>query len=199
MENFTPNILISWLLTRLQHLPDRRSANNTRYEVVDAGLGAFSIFFTQCPSFLEFQRQMEAATGTSNANSLFSMRAIPKDQQIRRLLDEATPDILFPVFEQCLEKLKETGEIKEFKSEQGYLIAIDGTQSLSSTRIHCETCLTKKDTKGIKHYYHNVLTPVIVKPEGKHVLPLTPEYISNEDGATKQDCENAAAKRVSGQ
>ena len=195
MENFIPDNLISWLLTRLQTLPDKRTGNNNRYEVVDAGLGAFSIFFTQCPSFLEFQRQMEAATGKSNANSLFAMRAIPKDQQIRRLLDEASPDILFPVFAQCLERLKETEEIQEFKSELGYLIAIDGTQSVSSTTIQCQTCLIKKDTQGVKHYYHNVLTPVIVKPDGTHVLSLIPEYISNEDGTTKQDCENAAAKR----
>lgn len=196
MENFTPDNLISWLLTSLQALPDLRKEDNTRYEVVDAGLGAFSVFFTQCPSFLEFQRQMEAATAKSNANSLFSMRAIPKDQQIRRLLDEAAPDILFPVFDKCLQTLQKTGEIVRFKSELGYLLIFDGTQSVSSTEIHCDSCLTKKDKQGILHYYHSVLTPVLAKPEGTLVLPLAPEYISNQDGTTKQDCENAAAKRL---
>jgi len=176
-------------------LPDNRKGENTRYEVVDAGLGAFSIFFTQYPSFLEFQRDMEKATGKSNANSLFSLRAIPKDEQIRRLLDQAKPEILYPVFEQCFEKLKQTGEIKQFQSDLGYLVALDGTQSISSTNLQCCSCLHKKDAKGKEHYYHSILTPVIVKPGGTHVLSLPPEYISNKDGASKQDCENAAAKR----
>jgi len=195
MGNFSPDILITWLLTSLQSLPDERKGDNTRYEVVDAGLGAFSLFFTQCPSFLEFQRQMENATGKSNANSLFAMRAIPKDQQIRRLLDTADPQILFPVFNRCLRMLTKTGEITRFQTDLGYLLIFDGTQSVSSAKIHCSSCLIKKDAQGTRHYYHSLLTPILAKPEGTHVLPLIPEYISNTDGTSKQDCENKAAKR----
>ena len=36
-------------------LPDYRKAGpNTRYAIQDAALGAFGIFFTQSPSFLEY-------------------------------------------------------------------------------------------------------------------------------------------------
>jgi hypothetical protein len=35
----------------------------------------------------------------------------------------------------------------------------------------------------------------LVKPGSTVVLPLMPEYVRNEDGQEKQDCEQNAAKR----
>jgi hypothetical protein len=198
MDKFTPDNLIVALDTTLQTLPDKRKGANTQYAIADAAKGAFAIFFTQHPSFLSYQRQMEATIGKSNANSLIKIRAIPDDRQIKRLLDEISPDRFAPVFTDCLKKLKETEGLKQFETELGYLIALDGTQTVSSKTIHCSKCLTKtykNETKKPTTYYHSALTPVIVKPEEPHVLSLMPEYISNTDGTTKQDCENAAAKR----
>jgi hypothetical protein len=45
------------------------------------------------------------------------------------------------------------------------------------------------------HYYHSAIIPVLVKPESRHVLSLTPEFIVPQDGHKKQDCERAAVKR----
>ncbi|MDL1964054.1 MAG: hypothetical protein LWW98_06910 [Deltaproteobacteria bacterium] len=44
-------------------------------------------------------------------------------------------------------------------------------------------------------YSHTVITPVIVAPGNDKVIALQPEFITPQDGHTKQDCENAAAKR----
>ena len=47
----------------IAHLPDHRQPSpNTRYTMQDAALGAFGIFFTQSPSFLEYQRLLQATT-----------------------------------------------------------------------------------------------------------------------------------------
>ena len=54
------NQLINFLIQELDNLPDhRKPGNNTKYEISDGVLSAFSIFFTQSPSFLEHQRLME--------------------------------------------------------------------------------------------------------------------------------------------
>ena len=46
----------------IDHLPDhRKHSPNTRYTMQDAALGAFGIFFTQSPSFLEYQRRLQQA------------------------------------------------------------------------------------------------------------------------------------------
>jgi hypothetical protein len=162
----------------------------------DVVLGAFSVFLTQSPSFLSFQRAMQQEIGRNNGASLFTMQSLPSDDQIRRILDEVPPEQVFPVFTTCFEELNRSGDIKEFKSDLGYLIALDGTQYFSSDSVHCKNCLTKteKKTKRVT-YYHTAITPVVVKPEGEHVLSLVPEYIIPQDGHEKQDCENTACKR----
>ena len=57
-------------------LPDRRTGTNTSYSMEDIGLGAFSVFFTQCPSFLAHQKTMQQAKGQSNAQSLFHLACL---------------------------------------------------------------------------------------------------------------------------
>jgi hypothetical protein len=57
--------------------------------------------------------------------------------------------------------------------------------------------MEKKNKKGETKtlYYHDMVAATIVKPDSNVVLPLMPEFIRNEDGAEKQDCERNAAKR----
>lgn len=45
-------------------------------------------------------------------------------------------------------------------------------------------------------YYHNMFCAAIVHPDKKIVLPLAPEPIMKTDGATKNDCEQNASKRL---
>lgn len=45
-------------------------------------------------------------------------------------------------------------------------------------------------------YYHNMFCAAIVHPDKKIVLPLAPEPIMKTDGATKNDCERNASKRL---
>jgi hypothetical protein len=44
-------------------------------------------------------------------------------------------------------------------------------------------------------FSHSVITPVLVAPGHRRVIPLEPEFITPQDGTKKQDCECAAAKR----
>ena len=46
---------------------------NSRYEMKDAGMGAFSTFFTQSPSFLAHQEEMKRIKGLSNSENLFEI------------------------------------------------------------------------------------------------------------------------------
>ncbi|MEZ5671760.1 MAG: hypothetical protein R3E08_05010 [Thiotrichaceae bacterium] len=46
-----------------QNFVDPRTGKNKMYSMVDAALSAFSIFFMQSPSFLEYQRTLEQTQG----------------------------------------------------------------------------------------------------------------------------------------
>ena len=59
--------LIGQLRQRFADFPDRRTGSNIQYSMEDIALGAFSVFFTQCPSFLAHQKAMEKNKGRSNA------------------------------------------------------------------------------------------------------------------------------------
>lgn len=79
--------------------------------------------------------------------------------------------------------------------QQTILVALDGVVYFSSEKLSCPQCNQRKDRNGKAHYYHSVITPVIVKPNSAHVLPLPPAFIEPQDGHDKQDCEQAASKR----
>ena len=49
------------------------------------------MFFMQAPSFLAHQRDMQRQKGPNNAASLFGLRAVPSDPQIRNLRDPLAP------------------------------------------------------------------------------------------------------------
>jgi hypothetical protein len=69
---------MQFLRQELDDLPDeRKPGNNRKYQVEDAVMAAFSVFFTQSPSFLDHQRLMKSNKGKDNAESLFSIKKIP--------------------------------------------------------------------------------------------------------------------------
>ena len=121
--------------------PDQRTGTNVRYSMADIGMGAFSLFFVQSPSFLDFQRRLEAGHGRSNCQTLFGMSRIPTDNHIRALLDPVAPDHLFPVFGEVVAALERSGGLTALRRLGSHvLIALDGTEYHRSTRIHCPNC-----------------------------------------------------------
>ena len=72
-------------------LPDPRTGTNTQFSMADLALAACSVFFTQCPSFLSFQRNMEQSRARNNARSLFQVERIPTDHHIHQPLDSVAP------------------------------------------------------------------------------------------------------------
>lgn len=79
----TFNRLVEIFRSTVEQFPDERTGDNVKYSMADAALSAFSVFFTQSPSFLDFQRTQEMTKGCSNARNLFKMDQIPSDNQIR--------------------------------------------------------------------------------------------------------------------
>ncbi len=189
-------VLRQFLEDSIKDFPDIRKGKNTVYEIRDAILAAFSVFFMQCPSFLAHQKAMQTRKGKNNAETIFGVHKIPTDTHIRNLLDPIPPELLFPIFDKIYSFLVEEGVIADLVTVDNLLlIALDGTWFFSSEQIQCGSCQTKNHKNGSTTYYHSAITPVIVKPETNQVVSLPPEYITVDDGSSKQDCENKAAKR----
>lgn len=191
---------LSRMIKRLEQacegFPDLRTGKNSVYEPVDAGVSAFSVFFTQSPSFLAHQRDLKLRKGRCNAESLFDLSELPSDNQIRNLLDPVSPEHLQGVYRHIFLELEATGIVKKRRSfANQLLVAIDGTEYFSSQAIHCEHCSHRELNNGKTNYLHSALTPVIIQPGNEAVISLEPEFIVPQDGHEKQDCELQAAKR----
>lgn len=179
-------------------LPDRRTGDNCSYTMADLALSAFGVFFTQCPSFLSFQQNMEKAHGRNNARSLFGVTRIPSDNHIRQTLDPVAPSELFGLFDDLHQAFDQAGLLEVMRAvNQTRLIALDATWYFSSQseNIHCQNCSCLQHASGPATHYHSAITPVLVSPGHAQVVPLRPEFIRPQDGSVKQDCEINAAKR----
>jgi len=62
--------------------PDRRIGDHTQFVMADIAPSAFSVFFTQNPSFLSCQRHMEQTKGRNNARSLLQIERLPTDNRV---------------------------------------------------------------------------------------------------------------------
>jgi len=165
------------------------------YSMVDVGMSAFSLFFLQSESFLDYQRQMEVGHSTSNCHTLFGIKRIPTDNHIRALLDPVVPDALQPCFDQVIEPLLQNNGLTAFRRLGGRcLIALDGTEYFCSRKLGCAQCSTRQRANGTE-YSHAMLCATLVAPGHNRTVPLTPEFIAPRDGAAKQDCERDGAKR----
>jgi hypothetical protein len=184
-------------------MTDPRKGRNSQYLFTDICLAAFGSFFLQSPSFLAYQRAMQERIGRNNARSLFGISDIPTDDQIRNILDLIpAKDLsdLYGYFFILLEAFESSGHLKQFRIKglgNTMLVAIDGTDHFSSGILHCDQCRTHTHGDGGTTYSHSMINPVIVAPGKKGVaIALAPEFITNTDGAKKQDCEINAAKRL---
>lgn len=189
--------LMAYLNRAISQISDpRQPSNGTRYSLQDLILGAFSVFFMQCESFLEHQRYMESHEGHNNAQTLFGIERIPSDPQIRNVLDKIEVTPLFNIFTWICQFLRQGGWLKGYEFLKGqYLIALDGTHYFSSSKIYCSQCNHRTHSNGKTSYFHSAILPVIVSPNQSEVISLAPEFMTPQDGHEKQDCEVAGANR----
>ena len=183
------------LKASLAKIPEHRTGKNWIYELGDAGLAAFSVFFMQSPSFLAYQRDMQRRKGHNNAEGLFGVERIPSDGQIRNLLDRVDPAHLGEVFWAIYAGLKEEGYLEDYQGVGNTrLVSLDGTQYFSSQKVHCDNCrVTVREEET--YYSHQVLIAVLCGAQQSQVVCLEPEFITPQDGHNKQDCEQQAIKR----
>lgn len=187
--------VVDQMRERFTGLTDKRTGDNSQYGLCDAALSAFSVFFLQCASFLEFQRRMQLHEAQNNMHTLFGAFQIPCDNQIRNLLDAVEPKELDGMYDFMFDGLQTAGVLEQYRFLQGrLLLALDGVTYFSSDAVHCKQC-SERTHVGKTSYHHSVVTPVLVCPGQDKVVCLPPEFIVPQDGNDKQDCELQASQR----
>lgn len=83
-------LIVSWRALA-SGLPDRRTGQKRSHTMADIASSAMAVFFTQCPSFLSVQQNLQETSGRNNAQSLFQIEHIRSDNHIRQILDPVEP------------------------------------------------------------------------------------------------------------
>ncbi len=177
------------------------TSRNIKSNVIqDCMLSAVAVFSLKFPSLLQFDQSYEEAEIRHNLKTLYGIDKAPSDTYMREVLDEVSLKDARRGFKVLFRELQTGKKLAQFQVLDGkYLVSIDGSQHFSSNEIHCDHCCEKHHKDGRITYHHNVLAAAIVKPDSKMVIPLCPEPILKQDGATKNDCEQNALIRITGE
>jgi len=179
-----------------ESISDWRQKNKISISIHDAMMSGLACMYFQDPSLLQFQKRMQEEQHRNNLNTLFGIENIPKETQMREIIDEVSSEYFRPLFRDYYLRLQRGKQLEQFQIFPGiYYFPVDGSQFFASKDIHCEQCLTKEYQNGSTNYSHQVLQGGIAHPDCSEVIPFMPEQIVNTDGSNKQDCEMNAAKR----
>lgn len=179
-----------------ESIPEWRQKSKITISIHDAMMSGLACMYFQDPSLLQFQKRMQEDQHRNNLNTLFGVENIPKETQMREIIDGVSIEYFRPIFRDYYLRLQRGKQLEKFQIFPGtYYFPVDGSQFFASKDIHCEQCLTKEYQNGATNYSHQVLQGGIAHPDCSEVIPFMPEQIVNADGSTKQDCEMNAAKR----
>jgi len=196
-KHLGPSCLRESLSERFGAVADTRQKAKSDHVIHDVLMGGFAMMFFQDPSLLQFQKRMEDEAHMNNLSTMFHIRSIPKDSQMRKVTDEVRPEELAPLFEDFFRPLQRGKHLEQYRIlGDRYIVAIDGSQYFTSEKVFCPGCLIREGKKGTIRYSHQILQPAIMHPDMRQVIPLCPEEVRNSDGKEKQDCEINAGKRV---
>ncbi len=185
------------LTKRWSQIEDHRQKGKVQHSLHDCLMSGFAMMYFQDSSLLQFQRGLEEEIHNNNLKTMFCVQSIPKDSQMRDVIDETDSKEIEPLFGDFFRALQRGKHLESYRVLGGYyLISIDGSGYFSSDKIHCPGCLRKESKSGKIRYEHQILQAALMRPGKREVIPLAPEAILNSDGNGKQDCEIEAGKRL---
>jgi hypothetical protein len=100
---------------------EMRQVGKIRDSMHDACLSALAMMYFQDASMLEFQRRLQEQMQMNNLQTLFQVETIPKDNQLRDIIDAIPSQKLFPIFNDFFRLLQRGNQLQPFQflNEEG--------------------------------------------------------------------------------
>ena len=171
--------------------------------LADCLMSGLAVFSLKHPSLLRFEQDArglgDGSDGTrrENLRTLFGIERAPSDVRLRERLDELDPAELRRPFKRLFGLAQRGGVPKDFEWLGGrHLLSVDGTGHFSSPTVHCANCCVKERADGGREYYHQSLCGAGASEAPGGSAGGSAGADPEQDGATKNDCERNAAKRL---
>lgn len=163
---------------------------------------AFAMMHQKYDSLLTFDSDRADPVFAHNLETMYHVQdqKVPCDTRMREVLDPIEPARFRKPFKVLFSLVQRNKLLKAFEFQcpglkDWYLMPVDGTGTFYSGECRCQECCVKNKGKPNEAYYHNLMGGCIVHPDQKTVIPFAPEAIVQQDGDTKNDCEQNAIKR----
>ena len=192
---FSAPALLDQIRKNFEKIPDPRRSGQ-QFSLPDVLMSGLAVFGLKYPSLLKFDEHRNEERVRTNLRNLYGVIQAPCDTQLRTVLDEVSPAELRWPFISIHQQLQSQKIVEAYRYLGSFLVTLDGTGQFSSSKVNCLDCCEKHHRNGEIEYYHQLLGAAMVHPDKSQVLPLFPEAITYQDGATKNDCESNASKRL---
>ena len=115
-----------------------------------------AMMFLQYPNLLAVQRKMKQRRHQGNLETIFGVREVPSDTQMRDIRDGVPVELIRPLLPAFFEKIRRAGWANAFTTtvrtgaDQGPYdtLMLDGSDYFHSTRLQCPSCLQRHDSSG---------------------------------------------------
>jgi hypothetical protein len=177
-------------------ITDRRDPKKITYEVGELAFATILMFMCGLGARRQIGCLLRGGRSREQSRDIFGAANCPHGDTVNEAFALMDPDefqavLCWMVF--CLIRKKALYSYRLL--DRYFLIAIDGTRTLTRKAPHCPKCLTTETSSGKITYYHMVVEAKLVTPDG-FAIPLFTEFVENTGNASKQDCELKAFYRL---
>jgi len=175
---------------------DPRRINSTRYKLSEIILASVYMYMMRSRSRNDINEEREMSGFKKNYKKLFRLK-FPHMDTVNDVFEKLDEQIIEKIKRYIVKLIIARRVLHKYKLSKKYItIAIDGT----GVYVYYDKepymgCPYKVSKTGKKTYYQSVVEAKIVTANG-FSISICNEWIINEDGKTKQDCEYNATMRL---
>ena len=103
------------LSARFKSLPEHRQSEKIKHSLHDVFMSGFAMMHFQDPALLQFQRNIEEGLRRNNLRNIFNVQSIPKDSQMRDVMDEVDSSGLEPAFDDFFAVLQRGKHLEQYR------------------------------------------------------------------------------------
>jgi len=176
-------------------IPEPRQLSKVTYPIAALAFTGILMFLTRLGARRQIGLLLRSQASQQKFLNLFGV-SVPHGDTLNAVFASIDPQEFQNIVASLVDRLIRKKILASSRLlDRYYLVAIDGTGTLTFHQRHCAHCLTK--TQGdTTTYYHPVLEAKLVTAQG-FAFSLHSEFIENTmPGATKQDCELKAFYRL---
>ena len=175
---------------------DPRYPGKTEYTIPCLAFVGVLMYLLRLSSRRQVGLLLRTPASIETCEALFGVSGLPHGDTLNKVFCKLDPRH----FQEVVCKMAHTIIVKKALDQfrlfgKYFVVAIDGTGTLSFPQRHCPHCLTRKHN-GKTSYYHCVLEAKLVTPNGLAISVMT-EFMENPGpDPKKQDCELKAFYRL---